>query len=208
MRACSEHVLEHIGWHFALHLAKFPLQLCHINTSAQDEFQFLDVDRLAQKIVRARADRFQGILFLSLTGNDDDLGVIVDVKQLRQNGHAFRRIVRLGWQTQIEQHPNRTRLLVGAHRAGPVLSRNDLIFVPERPLHLGPNLGIIIDDKENWFHGGKSEDRISKSETTRENLMLMLLLLILIGTTENPNIEYRNPKQLEKIGNSKISNRE
>jgi hypothetical protein len=37
--------------------------------------------------------------------------------------------------------------------------------------------------------------------------MLMLLLLILIGTTENPNIEYRNPKQIEKIQIQKFQNR-
>ena len=78
------------------------------------------------------------------------LAVIVNQK-LR--GQTFFRGIRIGWQTQIQHRGTRLAGLELRQSPGSILGQNDFVVLRESPLHLSPNLFVVVNNQQFGFHG-------------------------------------------------------
>jgi hypothetical protein len=87
-----------------------------VDASPKEQSQFLDLHRLAQEIVSARANRLDSIPFFPLPGDDDDLSRTIDGEYFGQRRQAFIGFVRAWRQAQIKQRHRRGVGLKGLER--------------------------------------------------------------------------------------------
>ena len=90
-----------------LHFAIFFLKTGDVDAAAEQQSEFFNLDRLAQKIVRAGADCFQRVRFFPLARNDDYLRGAVRCQDRRERGQSFFGIVWIRRQAEIQQDDRR-----------------------------------------------------------------------------------------------------
>src|SRR5438105_3389936 len=89
----------------------FSLQLRYSECACKDYLQFIDADRLAEKIVGALADRLHPILFFILAGYHHNLKRWVGVKEIAQCRKSLARISWRRRQSKVESHDSGSVLL-------------------------------------------------------------------------------------------------
>src|SRR5688572_6002333 len=66
LRAGTEEFFKRIVGALLEQRPPLTIQFLHVNRAVDDDFEFLDIHRLGQKVVRSLPDRLQAILFLAL----------------------------------------------------------------------------------------------------------------------------------------------
>ena len=130
------------------------LDFLNVEGAADDQAEFVDVDRLAVKIIGAERNRLERAFAGAMARGDDDLGVGLQAEDFRKGRETFRGAVGIGRKAKVERHD---RGLVQAHhfdRLGTVgRAHYAIAFIGPFQLALQP-LVILDDQQDRQFGGG------------------------------------------------------
>ncbi len=118
----------------------------------EDDLEFVQVDGFGQKIIGARADGLEGIGFLALAGRNDDLGRAILGKQIGERGEPFLRAGRMRRQSQVQQHHQGRPAQEGLQGARTITRQRDFVVLCQRPLHLGADFLVVVNNQQFGFH--------------------------------------------------------
>ena len=119
--------------------------------AAEHDLELIQLDRFVEEVVGPFFHGAQGILLFTAPRDDDHLGLAVLIQNFIEDGKPLLDARRKGGKAEIEGDHRRLFLPHHGRGAWPVLRQQDLIVLGQGPLHLRPQILVVIDDQKLLF---------------------------------------------------------
>jgi hypothetical protein len=120
------------------------LERDELQTTPDQDPQFVSVDRFAEKVISTRTHGPQSRVAFILPGGDDHLDGGIDIENGGKRGQAFLRRIRPGRQAEVKKHDGGTPRLDLKQCGSPVRCLNHRGLRSQRPAELGTNPIVVI----------------------------------------------------------------